>query len=66
MLRMVRCQGAAASVSVAAAKKNLVAIPLAAPLACRSPMTEGRLDEAQARDWIVALARQGRHQRDID
>jgi hypothetical protein len=29
-------------------------------------MTDGRLDEAQARDWIVALARLGRHQRDID
>ena len=31
----------------------------------RIAMTEGRLDEAQARDWIVALARQGRYQRDI-
>jgi sulfite reductase (NADPH) flavoprotein alpha-component len=28
-------------------------------------MAEGKLDEAQARDWIVALARQGRYQRDI-
>jgi sulfite reductase (NADPH) flavoprotein alpha-component len=28
-------------------------------------MTEGRLDEAQARDWIVALARQGRYLRDV-
>jgi sulfite reductase (NADPH) flavoprotein alpha-component len=26
---------------------------------------EGGLDEAQARDWIVALARQGRYQRDV-
>jgi sulfite reductase (NADPH) flavoprotein alpha-component len=31
----------------------------------RIAMTEGRLTEAQARDWIVALARQGRYQRDI-
>jgi sulfite reductase (NADPH) flavoprotein alpha-component len=31
----------------------------------RIAMAEGRLDEAQARDWIVALARQGRYQRDI-
>ena len=31
----------------------------------RIAMTEGRLDEARARDWIVALARQGRYQRDI-
>ncbi len=31
----------------------------------RIAMSEGRLDEAQARDWIVALARQGRYQRDI-
>ncbi len=31
----------------------------------RVAMTEGKLDEAQARDWIVALARQGRYQRDI-
>ena len=31
----------------------------------RIAMTEGRLDEAQARDWIAALARQGRYQRDI-
>ena len=31
----------------------------------RIAMTKGRLDEAQARDWIVALARQGRYQRDI-
>jgi sulfite reductase (NADPH) flavoprotein alpha-component len=28
-------------------------------------MSEGRLDEAQARDWIVALARQGRYLRDV-
>jgi sulfite reductase (NADPH) flavoprotein alpha-component len=28
-------------------------------------MSEGRLDETQARDWIVALARQGRYQRDV-
>jgi sulfite reductase (NADPH) flavoprotein alpha-component len=27
--------------------------------------TAGRLDEAQARDWIVALARQGRYLRDV-
>ena len=27
--------------------------------------SEGGLDEAQARDWIVALARQGRYQRDV-
>ena len=27
--------------------------------------SEGRLDEAQARDWIVALARQGRYLRDV-
>jgi sulfite reductase (NADPH) flavoprotein alpha-component len=31
----------------------------------RIAMTEGRLDEAQARDWIVALARQGRYLRDV-
>ena len=31
----------------------------------RIARTEGKLDEAQARDWIVALARQGRYQRDI-
>jgi sulfite reductase (NADPH) flavoprotein alpha-component len=31
----------------------------------RIAMTEGKLDETQARDWIVALARQGRYQRDI-
>ena len=31
----------------------------------RIAMTEGKLDEGQARDWIVALARQGRYQRDI-
>jgi sulfite reductase (NADPH) flavoprotein alpha-component len=31
----------------------------------RVAMTEGKLDEFQARDWIVALARQGRYQRDI-
>ena len=28
-------------------------------------MKEGRLDEGQARDWIVSLARQGRYQRDV-
>ena len=28
-------------------------------------MQEGRLSEAQAKDWIVALARQGRYQRDV-
>lgn len=28
-------------------------------------MTEGRLDEVQARDWIIALARQGRYLRDV-
>ena len=28
-------------------------------------MTEGRMDETQARDWIVALARQGRYLRDV-
>jgi sulfite reductase (NADPH) flavoprotein alpha-component len=31
----------------------------------RIAMTEGKLNEAQARDWIVALARQGRYLRDI-
>jgi sulfite reductase (NADPH) flavoprotein alpha-component len=31
----------------------------------RIAMTEGKLNEGQARDWIVALARQGRYQRDI-
>jgi sulfite reductase (NADPH) flavoprotein alpha-component len=31
----------------------------------RIAMSEGKLDEGQARDWIVALARQGRYQRDI-
>lgn len=31
----------------------------------RIAMTEGGLDEAQAKDWIVALARQGRYLRDI-
>ena len=31
----------------------------------RIAMAEGKLDETQARDWIVALARQGRYQRDI-
>jgi sulfite reductase (NADPH) flavoprotein alpha-component len=31
----------------------------------RIAMIEGELDEAQARDFIVALARQGRYQRDI-
>ncbi len=28
-------------------------------------MSQGGLDEAQARDWIVSLARQGRYQRDV-
>ncbi|UFN48215.1 sulfite reductase subunit alpha [Roseomonas sp. OT10] len=28
-------------------------------------MREGRMDADQARDWIVALARQGRYQRDV-
>jgi sulfite reductase (NADPH) flavoprotein alpha-component len=28
-------------------------------------MTEGRMDESQAKDWIVALARQGRYLRDV-
>jgi sulfite reductase (NADPH) flavoprotein alpha-component len=31
----------------------------------RIAMSEGRLDEAQAKDWIVALARQGRYLRDV-
>ncbi|MGI3776759.1 MAG: sulfite reductase subunit alpha [Janthinobacterium lividum] len=31
----------------------------------RIAMTQGKLDEAQAKDWIVALARQGRYQRDV-
>ena len=31
----------------------------------RVAMSEGRLNEAQARDWIVALARQGRYLRDV-
>ena len=31
----------------------------------RIAMTEGKLTEDQARDWIVALARQGRYLRDI-
>jgi sulfite reductase (NADPH) flavoprotein alpha-component len=31
----------------------------------RIAMTEGRLTEDQARDWIVSLARQGRYLRDI-
>jgi len=31
----------------------------------RIAMLEGQLDEAQARDFIVSLARQGRYQRDI-
>ncbi len=31
----------------------------------RVAMTEGRLNEVQARDWIVALARQGRYLRDV-
>lgn len=35
-------------------------------LALRSiAMVQGGLDEAQARDWIVSLARQGRYQRDV-
>jgi sulfite reductase (NADPH) flavoprotein alpha-component len=28
-------------------------------------ITEGRMDEAQAKDWMVALARQGRYLRDV-
>jgi sulfite reductase (NADPH) flavoprotein alpha-component len=31
----------------------------------RIAMTEGRMDELQAKDWIVALARQGRYLRDV-
>ena len=31
----------------------------------RLAMTEGRLNESQARDWIVALARQDRYLRDV-
>jgi sulfite reductase (NADPH) flavoprotein alpha-component len=31
----------------------------------RIAVTEGRMTEAQARDWIVALARQGRYLRDV-
>jgi sulfite reductase (NADPH) flavoprotein alpha-component len=31
----------------------------------RIAMSEGALTEAQARDWIVSLARQGRYQRDV-
>jgi sulfite reductase (NADPH) flavoprotein alpha-component len=31
----------------------------------RLAMTEGRLNDVQARDWIVALARQGRYLRDV-
>jgi sulfite reductase (NADPH) flavoprotein alpha-component len=31
----------------------------------RIAMSQGRLDEAQAKDWIVALARQGRYLRDV-
>ena len=31
----------------------------------RIVMAEGRMTEAQARDWIVALARQGRYLRDV-
>jgi sulfite reductase (NADPH) flavoprotein alpha-component len=31
----------------------------------RIAMSEGALSEAQARDWIVSLARQGRYQRDV-
>ena len=35
-------------------------------LALRSiAMAQGGLDEVQARDWIVSLARQGRYQRDV-
>ncbi len=26
---------------------------------------QGRLDEAQAKDWMIALARQGRYLRDV-
>ena len=31
----------------------------------RIAMAEGQLDEAQSRDWMAALARQGRYQRDV-
>ncbi len=31
----------------------------------RIAMAEGRMDEAQAKDWMVALARQGRYLRDV-
>ena len=31
----------------------------------RIAMTEGRMNEAQARDWIVSLARQNRYLRDV-
>ena len=31
----------------------------------RIAMTEGGMDESRARDWIVALARQGRYPRDV-
>ncbi|MDR3721117.1 MAG: hypothetical protein P4L00_05925, partial [Candidatus Acidoferrales bacterium] len=31
----------------------------------RVAMTEGRMDETRARDWIVALARRGRYLRDV-
>ena len=31
----------------------------------RIAMAEGKLDEAQSRDWMAALARQGRYQRDV-
>ena len=31
----------------------------------RIAMSQGSLDEAQARDWVASLARQGRYQRDI-
>ena len=31
----------------------------------RIAMTEGRLSESQAKDWIIALARQGRYLRDV-
>jgi sulfite reductase alpha subunit-like flavoprotein len=28
-------------------------------------MSEGKLNDSQAHDWIVALARQGRYLRDV-
>ena len=31
----------------------------------RIAMTEGQMDETQAKDWMVALARQGRYLRDV-